>query len=83
MPGSNSSAGLANSSDIKGSYVASVAVGANGIITATMKSSGVASGIASKTLALSPTTSTGAVNWKCKTGSSNGIESKYLPSSCR
>lgn len=83
MPTSNALAGLAADTSISGNYVNSVAVGANGLITATMKGSGVASGLASKTLALSPTTSTGAVTWKCKAGATNGIDAKYLPSSCR
>lgn len=83
MPADNAAAGLANSNQITGNYVASVAVGNTGLVTATMKATGVASGIASRTLVLSPTTSTGSVTWKCKAGTSNGIEAKYLPSSCR
>lgn len=82
MPTDNAAAGLANANQITGNYVASVGV-ASGLITATMKGTGVASGIASGTLLLSPTTSVGSVTWKCKTGTSNGIASKYLPSSCR
>lgn len=83
MPSDNEAAGLAASDQITGNYVASVEVGDDGVITATMKDSGVASGIASGTLELSPTTSTGAVTWACKSGATGGIEAKYLPSSCR
>lgn len=84
MPADNAAAGLANPSQITGNYVASVTVGNTGIINAQMKGSGVASGIANGTLALSPTTSTGSVTWKCKGGTTGtAIAAKYLPSSCR
>lgn len=84
MPADNAAAGLADANQITGNYVASVTVGNTGIINAQMKSTGVASGIASGTLALSPTTSTGAVTWKCKGGTTGtAIAAKYLPSSCR
>lgn len=83
MPTSNADAGLATDTDITGNYVNSVTVGNDGLITAAMKSTGVASGIAGGTLVLSPATSVGSVTWKCKAGGTSAIAAKYLPSSCR
>jgi len=86
-PPSNLSAGVASPASIGGSYVASVTVGAGGIITSAM-GTGTGAGFGSKanskvsgqTVIFSPTFSTGSVAWKCKSGT---IASKYLPSSCR
>jgi len=80
-PGSNESAGLATTTDIAGKYVTSVDVsaGSGGTIVATLKSSGVASGIAGQTLTLSAITHPGSVEWKCK----SSAQGKYLPSNCR
>ena len=84
FPGSNTSAGLAaTATDINGKYVASVEVGTGGVVTATMKATGVAKGIESGTLALSPITAAGSIKWTCKAGSSSGLAAKYIPSSCR
>ena len=71
--------GIPASADIKGSYVAQVAV-ANGVITSTMKSSGVSSGITSQTLTLTPdvTTQTGSVTWAC----TSSAKQKYVPKAC-
>jgi len=80
FPASNTSAGLAVPADITGNYVDQVAVGNGGLITATMKNSGVSEGIQGKTLLLSPTTTAGSVQWVCKKGT---VDNKYLPSSCR
>lgn len=55
-PDSNTAAGIAGSTEITGKYVASVAVSANGVITATMKSSNVNNDIKGKTVILSPET---------------------------
>ena len=79
FPGSNASAGIAAASDISGKYVAQVAVGTNGVITATMKGSQVAAGIKSTTLSLRPTASSGAVQWACTSSAQN----KYVPAACR
>ncbi|MGM3386085.1 pilin [Stutzerimonas stutzeri] len=78
LPEDNSEAGLAASTDITGNYVNDVEV-EDGVITATMKSSGVASGIAGETLVLSPVTSSGSVTWTCN----GSADAKYYPSSCR
>ena len=76
LPADNAAAGIAD--DIEGNYVASVTV-ANGIITATMATTGVASGIGGEDLVLTPTTSEGSVTWEC----SSTADAKYLPTSCR
>ena len=77
-PTSNAMAGVASS--ISGKYVASVQVGANGIITATMKSAGVNNDIKGQTLVLVPTDNNGSFTWTCNTGS---VEQKFRPSTCR
>lgn len=77
-PSNNASAGLAPGSQIQGNYVEKVEV-ASGVITATMKGTGVAEGIRGKTLILSPTTHTGSIEWTC----SGDAENKYYPSTCR
>ena len=77
-PTSNAMAGVASS--ISGKYVASVQVGAAGIITATMKSAGVNNDIKGKTLILVPTDNNGSFTWTCNTGD---IEQKFRPSTCR
>ena len=79
FPGSNASAGIAAASDISGKYVAQVAVGTSGKITATMKDSQVAAGIASATLSLAPTPTSGAVQWACTSSASD----KFVPAACR
>ena len=79
FPDSNASAGIAADSDISGKYVAQVAVGTSGVITATMKASQVAAGITSTTLSLTPTASSGAVKWACTSSAQN----KYVPAACR
>ena len=79
--GINSSTnGIPAASDISGQYVSNVAV-ADGVITATMESSNVSSGIQSGTLQLSPTDSGGAIEWACS--SPSGIADKYLPKACQ
>ena len=67
-------------------YVSSVAYTSTdvsvGTITVTTTASD--SKIASKTLELVGTLNgTGQVVWVCKTGTTNGIEAKYLPASCK
>ena len=55
-PTTNAAAGIAGSTDIKGKYVVSVAVGTDGALTATMKSSDVNNDIKGKTVTLKPET---------------------------
>ncbi|MBG8756207.1 pilin [Neisseria meningitidis] len=97
-PGDNSSAGVASSSKIKGKYVKEVKV-ANGVITATMLSSGVNNEIKGKKLSLWAKRQDGSVKWFCgqpvtrtakaanaddvKADDTNKIDTKHLPSTCR
>ena len=86
LPATNSDAGVADPTDIKGKYVQQVAI-ADGDITATMWGAGsVATPIQGSTLTLHPTVPTdstltdgGSVVWSCY--SSAG--SRYLPAACR
>ncbi|HHS2271285.1 TPA: pilin [Neisseria meningitidis] len=63
-PGDNSNAGVASSSTIKGKYVKEVTV-ANGVITATMLSTGVNKEIKGKKLSLWAKRQDGSVKWFC------------------
>lgn len=83
-PATNAEAGIAEAAKITGKYVDNVAVGANGVITATMKSTGVSQGVSGKKLTLEPTFPTnaadgGSVVWKCTSDADN----KYVPTACR
>jgi type IV pilus assembly protein PilA len=61
-------------------YVASVAVGTGGVITATSKVPGAAGTILFTPTAPNGTTVISAVDWACSVGT---IDPKYVPSSCR
>ncbi|HFB9691688.1 TPA: pilin, partial [Neisseria gonorrhoeae] len=63
-PENNTSAGVANPTDIKGKYVQSVTV-ANGVVTAEMKPSGVNKEIQGKRLSLWGRRENGSVKWFC------------------
>ncbi|MCL5714838.1 pilin [Neisseria meningitidis] len=63
-PSNNSSAGVASSADIKGKYVQSVEV-KNGVVTATMLSTGVNKEIQGKKLSLWAKRQAGSVKWFC------------------
>ncbi|MBG8702485.1 pilin [Neisseria meningitidis] len=92
-PGGNSDAGVASSSTIKGKYVQKVEV-KNGVVTATMLSSGVNKEIKGKKLSLWAKRQNGSVKWFCglpvtraDTAASDKtagkIDTKHLPSTCR
>ncbi|MBH6156739.1 pilin [Neisseria meningitidis] len=95
-PGDNSNAGVASSSTIKGKYVKEVTV-ANGVITATMLSSGVNKEIQGKKLSLWAKRQDGSVKWFCglpvkraanadtvaADATDKKIDTKHLPSTCR
>ncbi|HFB9214610.1 TPA: pilin, partial [Neisseria gonorrhoeae] len=98
-PKDNASAGVASSaSDIKGKYVKEVKV-ENGVVTATMNSSGVNKEIQGKRLSLWGRRENGSVKWFCgqpvtrgnakddtvtdNGGKNNAIDTKHLPSTCR
>ncbi len=74
-PTSNASAGVANS--ISSTYVSSVAVGANGVITVTYQALG--AGDATGNITLTPSGSSGSVTWAC----GGSLPAKYRPSNCR
>lgn len=79
-PITNAEAGLDGA--IAGKYVATVLVGANGVITVTYGGDANANLVAAGTLAMTPdfATSPGSVQWGC---SSAGIPNKWLPAACR
>ncbi|ENV7350559.1 TPA: pilin [Neisseria gonorrhoeae] len=98
-PENNTSAGVASPpSDIKGKYVKEVEV-KNGVVTATMLSSGVNNEIKGKKLSLWARRENGSVKWFCgqpvtrtdadndavtaAANGNNGINTKHLPSTCR
>ncbi|MBH2100598.1 pilin [Neisseria meningitidis] len=94
-PGDNNSAGVASSSKIKGKYVKEVEV-KNGVVTATMLSSGVNNEIKGKKLSLWAKRQDGSVKWFCgqpvkraanaddvAADGTNKIDTKHLPSTCR
>ncbi|MBH6595210.1 pilin [Neisseria meningitidis] len=94
-PANNSSAGVASSSKIKGKYVKEVEV-KNGVVTATMLSSGVNKEIQGKKLSLWAKRQDGSVKWFCgqpvtrdanaddvAADGTNKIDTKHLPSTCR
>ncbi|HEZ4475523.1 TPA: pilin [Neisseria meningitidis] len=95
-PKNNTSAGVASSSTIKGKYVKEVTV-ANGVITATMLSSGVNKEIQGKKLSLWAKRQDGSVKWFCglpvtrtdtatatvAADTAKKIDTKHLPSTCR
>ncbi|EOG0369943.1 pilin, partial [Neisseria gonorrhoeae] len=63
-PENNTSAGVANPTEIKGKYVKEVEV-KNGVVTATMNSSGVNKEIQGKRLSLWARRENGSVKWFC------------------
>ncbi|ENW3603552.1 fimbrial protein [Neisseria gonorrhoeae] len=63
-PKDNTSAGVANPTEIKGKYVQSVTV-TNGVVTAQMKPSGVNNEIKDKKLSLWAKRQDGSVKWFC------------------
>ncbi|EMT7352880.1 pilin [Neisseria gonorrhoeae] len=93
-PEDNTSAGVANPTEIKGKYVKSVTV-AKGVVTAEMASTGVNKEIQGKRLSLWAKRENGSVKWFCgqpvkrddavtdDTTGTNAIETKHLPSTCR
>ena len=92
-PTGNTQAGIATS--IQGKYVEKVEVGGNGVITAEMKATDVNKEIQGKTVSLTPhattagatpgaaATANGSFTWTCAPGTTNGVDPKFLPSSCR
>jgi type IV pilus assembly protein PilA len=87
FPPSNSSAGLAANTDIKGDYVTQVGTGSDGNGTAgiiQITYGGKANQkINGGTLLLSAVTHEGSTSWICKAGDATKLPNKYLPSTCR
>ncbi|ENT1681584.1 hypothetical protein C7G16_10460, partial [Neisseria gonorrhoeae] len=96
-PKDNDKAGVASSDKIKGKYVQKVEVN-NGVVTATMASTGVNKEIKGKKLSLWARRENGSVKWFCgqpvtranadnddvtDDKNNNGIDTKHLPSTCR
>ncbi|EMT9229806.1 pilin, partial [Neisseria gonorrhoeae] len=97
-PENNDKAGVASASKIIGKYVKQVEV-KNGVVTATMNSSGVNKEIQGKKLSLWARRENGSVKWFCgqpvkrddnagtnddvTDDANNAIDTKHLPSTCR
>ncbi|URK95528.1 pilin [Neisseria gonorrhoeae] len=97
-PADNGAAGVASSSSIKGKYVKEVKV-ENGVVTATMNSTGVNKEIQGKKLSLWARRQDGSVKWFCgqpvkrddaaakdddvAADDTDKIDTKHLPSTCR
>jgi len=80
LPSANGSVGLPGAASITGNSVRSVGVGASGVITVTLSTTGLPANVGGDTFTLTPSTSAGSLQWVCAVGT---IEPKYLPSSCR
>jgi type IV pilus assembly protein PilA len=83
LPSTNASAGIATAASISGAAIASVGIGASGIITITTSVANMPTVAQSKTVKLTPTVNEGRVAWACAAGTTNPIPAKFLPSSCR
>ena len=82
-PTDNPTAGLPAAADINGNYVASVTVGANGIITVDYSGPSAHAELAGDDLVLIPTTNAGSVEWACGTTAATTVAPNHRPSSCR
>ena len=79
-PTNNALAGLSAAATIQGKYTTQVLVSANGVITVTYGDEANTL-VAGKTLTLTPTDNTGAIEWTC--AGASGMLPKWLPSACR
>ena len=78
LPTTNTEAGLPTATDMNGTDVLSVAVGAAGAITVTMRNSTNAV-LSDKTVTLTPATNAGSITWVC----TSNIDNAALPANCR
>lgn len=76
-PSSNTAAGLPAAGSIVGNNVSSVGVSGSGVITITYKTD---AKIANDTIIMTPTDSSGSVQWNCTGGD---VEDRYRPANCR
>ena len=90
FPDNNTSAGLAEATQISGNATTSVGVGAaNGTSKTTKGIIYIKYGIKvddtgnKNMLLLSPSTTAGGIQWKCKLPSSNPLDPQLIPSNCR
>ena len=84
FPSTNAMAGIEAAGNIKGKYVKTVAVGANGVLTVTYSKAApqaANANIDGKTLLMTPTDNAGSVSWVCDGGA--GLLDKWLPAACR
>ena len=80
MPTSNSEAGLPGAGSITGSYVASIGVGTDGLISIHYNGSvGGNPSADNETMFLTPISSEGSMKWRC----SGSMSDKYKPANCR
>ena len=83
LPPDNQTAGLPVSTTIKGKYVTSVTVGANGVLTVLY--TGVLGGnptMNAQSITLTPTDNGGSVSWVCAIAADT-TRYKYVPAECR
>jgi type IV pilus assembly protein PilA len=84
FPTTNTIAGISAGNAILGKYVASVQVGALGVITITFSNvapQAAHQNINAATLTMSPVDAGGSITWACAAGV--GLQAKWLPSACR
>ena len=77
-PTDNTAAGIAPATDIKGKYVAQVAVNSGKIVATMINTTGISAGIKGATLTLTPTNNKGSIDWAC----SSSAAQKYVPKVC-
>ncbi|MEE2804489.1 MAG: pilin [Pseudomonadota bacterium] len=82
FPGDNATAGVGAAATYKGKYVATATIGANGVLTMAMQSSGVASGLSGKNIILTPTDVGGSISWAC-TNNLDADDQNKVPSVCK
>ncbi len=80
FPTSNTAAGLADASTLTTTYVESVTVGANGVITVAIKGTGNTT-LDAGSVVLTPAGNDAGVTWSCRVNSTD--INKYFPANCR
>ena len=78
-PGSNADAGVATAVSIRGQFVSSTTVAANGVINV-LYGYNVNTKISGSTVLLTPSDRGGSMEWDCTSGN---IANRYLPTQCR
>ena len=85
MPTTNTAAGLPLEASITGSYVTSIGLGTDGVVSITYNTSvGGNPSADNGILLLTPTSGVGSMSWNCASSTGNtAIANKYLPANCR